>query len=184
LVEIQTGNFAAIKQKLRALVRDHAVLLVYPIAREKWLLKLPKEEGGAIKRRKSPKRGVVEEVFAELVRLPRLLAEPGFSLDVVLTQEEELRRYEGPHAWRRHGWVIEERRLLEVVERHRFAEPTDLVILLPSDLPSPFTTADLAEGLGQSRRLAQQMAYCLRKLELITQVGKRGRSILYRRVNA
>ncbi len=179
LVEIQTGNFSSIKQKLRTLVCDHPVLLVYPIPYEKWLLKLSKEQGGVTKRRKSPKRGAVQEVFAELVSFPRLLAEPAFSLDVLLTQEEEVRRYVGPQAWRLHGWVVEERRLLDVVERHRFETPADLGALLPSDLPAPFTTADLAEALGQSRRLAQQMAYCLRKVEVITEVGRRGRSVLY-----
>lgn len=179
LIEIQTGNFSSIKRKLRTLVRDHSVRLVYPIPYEKWLLKLPKEEGGATKRRKSPKRGAVQEVFAELVSFPRLLAEPTFSLDVLLTQEEEVRRYVGPQAWRLHGWVVEERRLLDVVEQHRFESPADLGALLPADLPSPFTTADLAEALDQSRRLAQQMAYCLRKVSVITEVGRRGRSILY-----
>lgn len=179
LIEIQTGSFASIKRKLRTLVRAHPMRLVYPIPYEKWLLKLPKEEGGVTKRRKSPKRGAVEEVFAELVSFPRLLAEPGFSLDVLLTQEEEVRRYAGPHAWRLHGWVVVERRLLDVVARHRFNSPADLGALLPPDLPSPFTTADLAEALDQSRRLAQQMAYCLRKVGVITKVGRRGRSILY-----
>lgn len=179
LIEIQTGNFSSIKRKLRALVRDHPVLLVYPIPYEKWLLKLPKEAGGATKRRKSPKRGAVEEVFAELVSFPRLLTTPTFSLEVLLTQEEEVRRYAGPQAWRLHGWVVEERRLLDVVERHRFETPADLGALLPADLPSPFTTADLAKALDQSRRLAQQMAYCLRKADVITEVGRRGRSILY-----
>jgi hypothetical protein len=42
----------------------------------------------ATKRRKSPKRGAVAEVFAELVSFPRLPAEPTFSLKVLLTQGE------------------------------------------------------------------------------------------------
>ena len=40
LVEIQTQSFAAVKQKLTSLVAQHPVRLVYPIAHEKWILKL------------------------------------------------------------------------------------------------------------------------------------------------
>ena len=37
LVEIQTGNFSAMRVKLRRLLPAHPVRLVYPIAREKWI---------------------------------------------------------------------------------------------------------------------------------------------------
>ncbi len=178
LIEIQTGNFSSIKGKLTHLVARHPVRLVYPVAYEKWLLKRPRDGAGPRTRRKSPKRGSVLEVFEELVSFPELLCEPHFSLDVVLTQEEEL-RYHDVTRWRRHGWVIEERRLLGVVERHRFSTSTEMARLLPADLPDPFTTQDLAAALGRSRRLAQKMAYCLWKTAVLTRVGKQGRAFLY-----
>jgi hypothetical protein len=178
LIEIQTGNFSSIKGKLADLVARYSVRLVYPIAYEKWLLKRPRAGEGPRTRRKSPKRGSVLEVFEELVSFPELLCASNFSLDVVLTQEEEL-RYHDATRWRRHGWVVEERRLLDVVERHRFSTPTELRRLLPAELPDPFTTQDLAEALGRSRRLAQKMAYCLRKTKILTKVGQQGRAFLY-----
>lgn len=179
LVEIQTGNFSAIKRKLFSLVERHPVRLVYPIAHEKWLLKLPKEGQNAPRRRKSPKRGRVEEVFGELVSFPQLLNVDNFSLEVVLIQEEEVRRYVGKKAWRQNGWMTVERRLLKVVERNLFRRPTDMGALLPPDLPRTFTTADLAQTLSTPRRLAQKMAYCLREMGAIVQIGKRGRAYLY-----
>jgi hypothetical protein len=57
LIEIQTGSFSSIKRKLHDLVKRHPVRLVYPIAVEKWLLKLPKDGRDEPWRRKSPKRG-------------------------------------------------------------------------------------------------------------------------------
>jgi predicted HTH transcriptional regulator len=51
--------------------------------------------------------------------------------------------------------------------------------LLPGGLPPEFTTADMAELMSQPRWLAQKMAYCLRKMKVISQIGKRGRSVLY-----
>jgi hypothetical protein len=179
LVEIQTGNFSAVKEKTRALVKDHSLRLVYPIAREKWLLKLSKERGGKTRRRKSPKHGRVEEVFKELVSFPELMCNPNFSLEVLLIREEEVRRYDPARRWRNRGWVTVERRLLDVVSRRLFEQPEEIVAILPASLPERFTTADLARAMNGPRRLAQKTAYCLRKMGVIVEVGRQGRSKLY-----
>ncbi len=181
LIEIQTQNFSAIKRKLIELSACHPVRLVYPVAQEKWIVKLTDDGQGQASRRKSPKRGVVEEVFAELVSFPRLLSNPHFSLEVLLIQEEEVRRYDATRAWRRRGWVTHERRLLRVVDQRLFETSADMAALIPRELIDPFTTSDLAVAIGQRRRLAQRMAYCLRKMGAIVRVGKQGRAILYAR---
>ncbi len=95
-----------------------------------------------------------------------------------------MRFYDGKRGWRRKGWVIQERRLLDVVERRVFASPDDLCALLPETLDDGFDTGDLAAHLNIRRRLAQQMAYCLRECGAITQVGKHGNAILYARTVA
>jgi hypothetical protein len=181
LIEIQTSSFASIRAKLADLVERHPLRLVYPVARDKWIVKLGDDLATEVSRRKSPKHGAVESVFDELVSFPGLLARPNFSLVVLLTQEEEVRRYEAGRAWRRRGWVTHERRLLRVVGRRLLSSPAEACALLPPSLPEPFTTADLAAALGQGRRLAQRMAYCLREMNAIESVGKRGRAVLYRR---
>ncbi|MFW6115623.1 MAG: hypothetical protein ACOC7Y_01015 [Chloroflexota bacterium] len=178
LVEIQTGSFSGIKHKVTSLAARYPLRLVYPIARQKWLLKLPRDDHGEARRRKSPKRGRPEELFKELVSFPHLICRERFSLEVVFTHEEEVRRHD-PRRWRNRGWVTVERRLLDVVDRRLFRSPDDLAALLPSALPDRFTTADLADAMDVSRGLAQKMAYCLRKTGVITQVGTRGRSNLY-----
>ena len=182
LVEIQTGNFTSMKRKLGQLTAHHPVRLVYPIAREKWIVKLAEDGHGQLGRRKSPKRGTFQHVFEELVSFPGLLSKPNFSLDVLLIQEEEARRYDGKRGWRRRGWVTQERRLLQVIEQRLFGEPAELGALIPPELAEPFTTSDLAGAIGAPRRLAQRMAYCLRELGTITPVGKRRNAILYARV--
>ena len=177
LLEIKTKNFASIKSKLNNLVHSHPVRLIYPIAQEKWIVKVAR---GETTRRKSPKRGRVEDVFWEMVSFPQLLANPNFSLEVLLIREEEVRRYDGKRKWRRRGWVVEERRLLGVVDQRLFEKPADWQALLPEELEEPFTTKDLAEAMGIGRKLAQKMAYCLRKVKVIRLMGKRGRANLYR----
>ncbi len=179
LIEIQTTGFAALKRKLASLVARHPVRLVYPVARERWLLKLPPDGRARLGRRKSPKRGVLEHVFEELVSFPQLLADANFSLHVLLIQEEQVRRYDDQRAWRRKGWVVQERRLLQVVGGRLFETPADMGALLPPALVQPFSTSDLAAASAQPRRLAQKMAYCLREMGAIKAVGKRGNAILY-----
>jgi hypothetical protein len=180
LVEVQTANFSAIGRKLAGLAAAHHVRLVYPIPLEKWIVRLD-ADGNTLGRRRSPKRGAVEQVFEELVRIPHLLADPNFSLDVLLTREEEIRTYKEGRAWRRKGWVICERRLVEVAGHRLFRTPAELAGLLPDGLPEPFTTADVAAAGGHPRWLAQKMAYCLRKMGALRQEGKRGNALLYRR---
>jgi len=177
LLEIQTRHFGAIKSKLATLVSSHQVRLIYPIAQEKWIVQSP-TAGSFSSRRKSPKRGRVEDLFRELVAIPRLLSHQNFSLEVLMTREEERRRYDGRRRWRRRGWVTEERRLLEVVERKVFEAPGNWLALLP-DRAEPFTSRDLAEAIGVRVDLAQKMTYSLREAGLVQPVGKKGRAILY-----
>jgi hypothetical protein len=178
LIEVQTGGFSPLKTKLNKLSETRPVRLVYPVAQEKWILRL-NDYGGRLGRRRSPKHGAVEDVFAEMVRIPSLLARSNFSLEVLLIHEEEVRRLEPGRAWRRKGWVVCERRLIDVVKSHLMASPADAAGLLPADLPDPFTTADIAEGLDRPRWLAQKMAYCLRAMGVIELVGKDGNAVLY-----
>jgi hypothetical protein len=183
LVEIQTGNFSGIRRKIRQLIKKHPLRLVYPVAQEKWIVKIPKADGDPQTRRKSPKRGRVEDVFKELVSFPELLNSPNFSLEVILIREEEIRRYDGNKGWRRRGWVTEERRLVDVLESHLFEQAADLLKLMPTRLPEQFTTIDLTCEMRISRRLSQQVAYCLRKAGVIEMIGKRGRSNLYMHID-
>ena len=179
LLEIQTGNFASIKSKLTNLARSHQIRLIYPIAQEKWIVQLAKDDSRGVTRRKSPKRGRVEDLFWEMVSIPQLLSNRNFSLEVLMIREEEARRYEGKRKWRRKGWVIEERRLLEVVDQRLFEESADWLAFLPEGMES-FTARDLAEAIDIGRELAQKMAYVLRKVRVIELIGRRGRANLYR----
>ncbi len=177
LLEIQTRHFGAIKSKLATLVDSHQVRLIYPIAHEKWIVQSPGGRNAFTTRRKSPKRGRVEDLFRELVAIPRLLTHQNFSLEVLLTREEETRRYDR-RRWRSRGWVTEERRLVEVVDRRLFETPGCWLALLP-DRSEPFTSRDLAQAIGVRLDLAQKMTYSLRHAGLIQALGKRSRATLY-----
>ncbi len=178
LVEIQTHNFAAMKRKLNSLLERHAVRLVYPIAEAKWITRVKADQHTPIGRRKSPHRGALEDIFLELVSLPELITHPRFTLEVVLMHEEEIRCPRSSKRWRR-DWRVCNRRLLGVMESVTFAGPNDFRRFIPSDLSVPFTSHALAAALDRPDYFAHKMTYCLRKMGVLTIVGKRQRAWLY-----
>jgi len=179
LIEIQTGNFSAIRPKLEQLLEKHPIRIVHPIAAEKWIIR--KEAGREIisSRRKSPRRGRVEDVFRELVRIPHLVQHPNFSLEILLIQEEETRLADGKGSWRRQGWSIVDRRLLRVEKSQILTSTTDYLRFIPLGLPNEFSTRQFASESHLPNYLAYKMVYCLRKMALIQRTGKRGRAYTY-----
>ena len=178
LIEIQTANFSSLRRKLNTLVEKHPLRLVFPIAQGKWIVRLADDEMTQLSRRKSPKKGTLFHLFEELVSIPDLIKNWNFSLEVLLIQEEEVRCDDGTGSWRRKGLKIVGHRLIEVMSRHIFNRSTDFMSLLPYDLPEPFSTEELAQGIDQPRWRAQKMAYCFRNMGVIEMVGKNGNSIL------
>ncbi len=175
LVEIQTSSFGSLGRKLDQLLAGHRILLVHPIAVDTYLQRRGK------KPRKSPKHGSIYAIFEELVSIPTLLDHPNLMLEVVLVSVTEVQRAD-PRARRgRGGFRTTDRLLREVLEVRRFDDTGALAALLPTELPAHFTTADIAAGAGVSRPLAQQMAYCFRALEVITEVGRSKAGIHYAR---
>jgi hypothetical protein len=179
LIEIQTRNFASIKSKLNNLARSHRVRLVYPIVQEKWIVRSATGNGKGAIRRKSPKRGRIEDLFWELVSIPQLLSNPNFSLEVLMISGEEIRRYNEAKRRVRKRWLLEGRRLVDVLDQRSFGQSADWLRFLPDGLEL-FTTSDLATQMNTRRELAQKMAYCLREARMIELIGKRGRANLYR----
>jgi hypothetical protein len=179
LIEIQTKSFSSMKRKLLRLIEEHRVRLIHPIAEKKWIVRMEADGETRLSRRKSPKHGCVAHVFQELVSFPQLLMHPNFSLEVLLIHEEELRIHDKRRGWRRKGWVIHERRLIDVVDRKVYDTPGDMSAFVPDSVPDPFTTADLSAATGMPRWLSQKAAYCLRVMGAIEAVGKHGNAICY-----
>lgn len=180
LIEVQTRGFSAMRPKVEALLaRGHRMRVVHPIAVDRWIVQVA-ENGVVMGRRRSPRHGLAADLAIELVSCAQLLLDPGFEIEVLLTAEEEVRRHVPGRCWRRRGWMVMERRLIDVVERVVIARPADLLALLPDGLPDPFTTADVAAQLGRPRRMAQQLAYCLRTVGLIEAVSRRANAAEYR----
>jgi len=180
-IEVQTKNFSALKGKLRVLAGRGPVRLVYPLPERRWITHITKD-GAVIKRRRSPRRGSLTDVFRELVMIPEMPGEGNFSLEVLLIDEEEVRCADGRGSWRRRGVSIKDRRLLRVNSRVLFRGRADYLRLLPGCLGEPFTNREFALSASIPLGSAQQITYCLRKSGILRAVCTKGRALAFQRV--
>lgn len=180
-VEVQTKNFSALREKLRVLAKTNRVRLVYPLPEVRWITYLDRDSG-VIKKRKSPRRGKLTDVFRELVMIPEMPGEANFSMEVLLIVEEEVRREDGRGSWRRRGASIVDRRLLGINGRVLFRDRADYLRLLPESLVGAFTNSELAKSANITVGTARQITYCLRKSGMIRVVESKGRSLVFQKV--
>lgn len=179
LVEVQTGGFGGLAKKLDALLDDHRVRIVHPMAAERRIVRV-NEHGEIASVRQSPKRATAVAVFDKLVAFPSLLTHPNLTLEVLLLREDHVRATR-PLTSRRRTRDPGERRLIDVLDRLEIRGPTDVLNVLPTLPIEPFSTRELGLLLGCNLLLAQRTAYCLRMLNIVQPAGKRGRTPLHQR---
>lgn len=178
LVEIQTGGFGPLGPKLDALLDEHRMRIVHPVAAERRIVRVDAEGEIVGRPRLSPRKGGLVDLFDKLVSFPSLLAHPHLTLEVLLCQEDHVRGPE-PVRVRRRTKDRGQRRLTGVLDRVEIGSPAELLALLPPLPEEPFSTRELGAVLGAPRVLAQRAAYCLRAMELLEPAGKRGPAPLH-----
>jgi hypothetical protein len=181
LIEIQTKNFSALKEKLQILTKTHKVRLVYPLPEHR-MITCTAKDNTVIYTRKSPRKGTLYDVFRELVRIPEVIGDANFSLEILFIDEEEIRCADGKGTWRRRGVSIKERRLLGVNSRILFESKTDFLNLLPESLNDSFTNNELAAQAKIPAKVAQKITYCYRKSGFLQVTGKRGNAFVFQKV--
>lgn len=181
VIEVQTKNFSALKEKLQTLTKTHHVRLVYPLPEKKWITYVT-TENIVLSKRISPKRGMLTDIFRELVMIPTLIGAENFSLEVIFVDEEEVRCADGRGSWRRRGASIKERRLLRVNRRVLFQSKADFLNILPDGLNQVFTNNELAKLAQITIRTARQITYCLRKSGTIRIAEKKGCQLVFQKV--
>jgi len=183
LIEIQTGNFSQIKQKILILSEDHLVRLVYPIPYERWIIRVDKNDKRPLSKRKSPKKARYEDIFKEVVFIAHLLPRLNIIIDLVMVRDELIYIDDGRGSWRRKGWSILDRKLLEVVDLRKFGTLVDYLNLLPQGLPTQFVVKQLAVASRLSQNLARKMVYSLYRMGGLKRVSKRGNAWIYEKVD-
>ena len=180
ITEIQTANFGYLREKLNAFLPLYHVTVVYPIPASKWITWIDPETGELEKRSRSPKKGSFYSAFRELYRISSYLDHPNLSIKLILLDMEEYRLRDGWSRDGKRGSHRYDRVPTRIVGETLITEPRDYMQFIPYELEEPFTAKELAESCGQKGNSFSTEALILRKMGVIEQVGKRGRSYLYR----
>jgi len=167
IIEIQTGNFWGIREKLEAFLAVTDVTLVHPVPRVKWIV----WPDGT--RRKSPQRGTVYTAFDELIHIKPLLSNERLHVCVVLADMEE--RRERTRATRR-GSVRVDRTIKEIADIVYIDDWRDLV---PAELSEPFTSKNFAAAAHIPVPAAQTALGALYAAGAVRREGKTGNAYLY-----
>lgn len=181
LIEVQTRSVGKLRPKLAVLLPCHRLRLVIPLAENRWIER--RQPSGPITRRRSPKHAGLLHLFAELVGIADVLAHPNLEIEAVMTDQLEVREHVPGKAWRRRGWVVSGRELINVNDRRLFSGPAELAALLPT-LPETFTSREVSVLAGVPPRLAGQVVYTLHRAGSLERVGKAGNAYLYRSAEA
>ncbi|MFX1344423.1 MAG: hypothetical protein ACFFBC_08975 [Promethearchaeota archaeon] len=179
LIEIQTSNFSSIKKKLEILTENYEVRLIYPIIRDKIIVKMDPIRNKVFSLRNSPKHGTYYDIFEVLISIPHLVSKINFTIEVVLIQIQEIHKINSLGSWSKRHSSIYDKKLVKVLEKKSFLSPFDFLMLKPTSLRTPYTNIELAFSLNKPLRLAQKMSYCLRKMEMVKIVGKKGKAFLF-----
>ena len=166
-------------RKLDNLLKRYEVRLIYPIVQKKWIIGLDRNGDQITRRRLSPKHDSYVNIFKELVRIPHIMLNSNLIVEALIVDVEETRLNDGKGSWRRKGWSVLDRRLVNLVDQKIFHGSMDYLTLIPKSLKFPFTNYELSKALQKSIRLARMMTYCLRKNNMLKVISKKGNTLLF-----
>ncbi len=183
IIEIQTADFGKLRKKLEAFLSVSRVTVVYPIARQKWIVPIDPDTGEQGKKRKSPITGKPWDVFPELYKIKPFLAHENFRLCIVMLDVTEYRRppeTDGLKRGRRRGYVRYDRVPVELADEIHINSKEDWGYFIPHGLPEEFTSSDFGKLNGAGRQYASYILNVLAAAGAVKIIGKKGNSFLYR----
>ncbi len=180
IVEIQTGKFGNLSQKLKAFLNAAHVTIVYPIYTTKIMVNVDGETGEVLRRRKSPIHDAPEKIFRELFPISEFLLSERLSIDIVSLEVDEIRISAaalGKKPRRGGRLSVYDRvptRLMGITE---IASPRDWAKLLPCIYETDFTAVDAAKYM--SSEYASAAVGLLYRGGILERTGKKGRAYTY-----
>jgi hypothetical protein len=178
IIEVQTGSFGALREKVKTLAKTGRVRIVHPVAVQKHI-ELYDSGGRLIRRRKSPGKTGAWHLFKALLYAPELPLLPNLTIEIALVDILERRKDDGRGSWRRKGVSIVDKTLAGWHGSIVLSCLNDYYRFVPFDRAERFTAKDLAAKAGIKATLAQKCLYVLSRLELVKRTGKQGNTIVY-----
>jgi len=179
IIEVQTGSFGPLKEKVKNLTKNARLRIIHPIIIKKHI-ELYDAAGGFVHKRKSPRKGSRWDLFNALIYAPQLPLLKNLVIELVLIDVLEKRIDDGCGSWRRKGVRINDRFLAGFHETLILKGPKDYFQFLPFKKNENFTVKELSEKTGINTKLARKTIYVFGKMGLVEKYGKQGRAFIYR----
>ncbi|MDR1637754.1 MAG: hypothetical protein LBR93_10520 [Treponema sp.] len=180
IIEVQTGSFGPLRDKVRDLAARGQVRIVHPIILTKHIETFG-PEGESIRKRKSPRRGSEWDLFKHLLYAPELALLPGLSIELALIDVLEKRVLDGKGSWRRKGASVMGRELTGWHGSLCLTGLKDYYRFVPFVRGEEFTVRDLAEKARIDPPLARKTLYVLAKIGAVRRTGKKGNAYCYKK---
>lgn len=182
IYEIQTQNFKKLINKIdHYLNKDIEVIIVYPLVKTKYINWIDKNTGDIVERRKTPHKGVIQDIFKELYWIIDYIGNKGFSLWIVEINAEEYKYLDGYGANCKRRATKIDKVPTEVLNIIKIQTIEDLNKFIPKTLPEKFNSKDFLKHTKANKKWLGSGLKLLREKGIITVVGKQGNSYIYSR---
>lgn len=183
IIEIQTRQFNKMRDKLKTFLPLYPVTICYPIPREKYLIWIDPESGELSKRRKSPIKGNVYQIFPELYKIKPFLKNKNISFRLVLMDMDEYKLSDGWGKNKHNNSSKFDRIPTALIDEIEIDCPEDYMQFVPYDLPEQFTTKQFAKEAHINTSLASVTLNILYYIGTVDRTGKNGNSYIYKVVD-
>lgn len=183
IIEIQTGHFSSLKEKLRTFLEASRVTVVFPVFTKKRIVTLDGETGEVKSRRTSPLKETAYEIFPNLFPIAEFLNNDNLSFIIVLLEADEIRvppESVGRKKRHRNRLSVIDRVPTALVDEICISSPRDWEKLIPCLFDEDYTTESLAKAAGISRETASAALSALFRGGVVARTGKKGNAYTYR----
>ena len=152
ITEIQTRDMERLLPKLRFYLEKtrYPVTVVYPVIRDKAILRVDADSGELIRRRLSSIHGNLWDALPPLYHIRELLPNARLTIKVILIDAEEY-RYSEAIRYRKQGRYISELYPTELILEYELSDQESFKALLP-DTSAPFTAAEYSRAVKRKGR--------------------------------
>lgn len=179
VIEIQTGSFNRLREKLAVFLNQYPVTVVYPMPCNKWVSWIDTQTGAVGGRRKSPRHFNRYDAFFELYKIKPFLTNANIRVHLVLMDMEELKLLNGWSSNKKRGAKRFDRIPLGIREIITLEQPEDYMQFIPYELEDAFTSSQFSAACKISSDTSRCALNILYAVGTVRRIGKRGNSYLY-----
>ena len=184
--EVQTGSFFPMQKKIAYYLENTEldVVIIHPVAYKKWVNWLDHETGEVVKRSRRSALGKPTDIAGELYWILPYIDNPRLSIRVMMLEIEEYRVSSKRGAGIRRGSERYELIPTELCDVVKLELPEDYAIFIPDELGREFTVPEYARLSKIRGKAAYSAVRVLCKVGLAKECGKRGRAMLFKRLDS